>query len=93
MQGICVIKNILGLRLGQKGCVYMTLSESSQTKFGKLTAKFPYHRGDAPLSQAVSGSTARTKFVYLLPDAQVDMVLPGSSAYVGDRPTAKRGFN
>ena len=31
--------------------------------------------------------------VYLLPDAQVDMIFPGSSAYVGDRPTAKRGSN
>ena len=61
MQGICIIKNILGLQLGQKGHIYMALSESSQTKFGRLTTKFPYHRRHAPLSQAISGSTARAK--------------------------------
>ena len=61
MQGICVIKNILGLRLGQKRCIYMALSESSQTKFGRLTTKFPYHRWAALHPQAISGPTARTK--------------------------------
>ena len=39
----------------------MALSEYSQTKFGRLTTKFPYYRGHAPLSQAISVSTARAK--------------------------------
>ena len=79
--------------MGTKGA-HLNLSESSQSNFGGLTSKsFPTTEGMHHFHRQYQCPQPGPRSVYLLPDAQVDMIFPGSSAYVGDRPTAKRGSN
>ena len=79
--------------MGTKGA-HLNLSESSQTNFGGLTSKSsPTTKGLHCFHRQFQGPQPGPRSVYLLPDIQVDMIFPESSACVGDRPTAKRGSN
>lgn len=91
-EGTCIIKTFLVCDGTERA--HLNLSESSQTNFGGLTSQsFPTKEGLNCIYRQFQGPQLGPRSVHLLPDTQVDVIFPGSSAYIGDRPTAKRGSN